>query len=198
MGAPGMQAPAVDGETSSFSARQLGTRLFLTLAALVLLSVGLSHWFKPQLEGLSRRFYEEFGVVGPAIGTWLADGFNFPIPPQAYMLLAEARGATAEVFPAIVIGSLLGGVSGYLVAPVLLKFHWVRAIVERTEGKVRALCDDRWVVTTLLLSVSPIAFSWLCYSASMYRVPRRTFALLCLMRIPKLAVYQQLISWGWS
>lgn len=193
-----MHAPTADSETHGYSAGQLALRLVVTLGLLVALSVGLSHWFKPEFERLSRQFYEQFGPWGAAVGTWLADGFNFPIPPQAYMLLAAAHGTTARVFPAIVVGSLVGGVSGYLIAPVLNRFAWVAAMIERTQGKVKQLLEDRWVLGSVLVSLTPIAFSWLCYSAALYKVPRRTFALLCLLRIPKLALYQQLILWGWS
>jgi membrane protein YqaA with SNARE-associated domain len=193
-----MQAFKVGSETQSYGPGQLAARLGATLASLLLLSLGLSHFLKPQLQGLASEFYERFGVWGAALGTWLADGLNSPIPPQAYMLLAEAHGASREVFPAIVAGSLLGGITGYLIAPLLMRFGWVRALIERTKPKVRSLCDRRWILSGCLLSVSPIPFSWLCYSASLYRVPLRTLALLCLMRVPKLLVYQLLISWGWS
>lgn len=190
-----MQLPT--SPTSSYGAG-LGARLFLTFVALLLTSVILSHLFKAELEGIAHLFHDKFGSAGALIGTWLADGFSFPVPPQAYMLLAEANGTRSEVFPAIAAGSLIGGLSGYSVAPVLMRLGWVRAWVRRTESKVTALCGERWVSMSLLLSLSPLAFSWLCYSAALYRVPKRTVVLLCLLRIPKLALYQQLISWGWS
>lgn len=193
-----MQLSRADSEPPPYGAGQLAVRLAIAVGSLFLASVALSQLFKPELESLSRFFYDKFGAFGAALGTWLADGFNFPVPPQAYMLLAEANGVVLEVFPAIAAGSIAGGVSGYLVAPVLTRFAWVRAWVERTESKVSGFCEERWVTASLLLSLSPIAFSWLCYSAALYRVPRRIFALLCLLRIPKLALYQQLISWGWS
>ncbi len=193
-----MQAPNAGSETQSLNVVQLAARLGASLALLLLLSLALSHWLKPQLQSLAKQFYERFGAWGAAFGTWLADGFNFPIPPQAYMLLAEAHGAARQVLPAIVLGSLAGGVSGYAAAPVLMRLGWVRSFVERTRDKVQGLFERRWLVASLVLSVSPIAFSWLCYSAALYRVPRRTFAVLCLLRVPKLVVYQQLISWGWS
>jgi len=191
-----MQLPS--SETHPYGAGQLAARLGVSLAGLLLLSLILSQLFKTELEGLARLFYDRFGSGGALVGTWLADGFSFPVPPQAYMLLAEANGAGLETLPAIVLGSLAGGVSGYLVAPVLMRFGWVRAWVRRSESKVTAFCERRWVMTTFLLSASPLAFSWLCYSAALYRVPKRNLALLCLLRIPKLALYQQLISWGWS
>lgn len=193
-----MQAYKVGSETQSYGAGQLAARLVATLAGLLLASLALSHFLKPQLQSIAALFYDRFGIWGAAIGTWLADGFNAPIPPQAYLLLAEAHGARHEVFPAIVLGSMAGGVSGYLVAPVLMRFEWIRALIERTRPKVRALFDRRWVLAGFVLSISPVPFSWLCYSAALYRVPRRTLGLLCLLRVPKLFVYQLLIAWGWS
>jgi len=193
-----MQAPTIESETGSYSAAQLAARLMLSMGLLVLVSVSLSHWFKPELERLSHDFYNHFGAWGAAVGTWLADGFGFPVPPQAYMMLAEAHGAVRRIFPAIVLGSLAGGVSGYLVAPVLTRIAWISALIERTQPKVKQVYDRGWILASVLLSLSPIAFSWLCYSAALYRVPRRALGLLCLLRVPKLFAYQQLISWGWS
>lgn len=193
-----MQAFKVGSETRSYSAGQLATRLGATLSVLLLSSVGLSQFFKSELQAVAGAFYARFGAWGAAFGTWLADGLNSPIPPQAYMLLAEAHGASREVFPAIVAGSLLGGITGYLVAPVLMRLGWIRSLIERSEPKVRGLCDRRWLLSGCLLGLSPIPFSWLCYSAALYRVPLRTFAVLCLTRVPKLMLYQLLISWGWS
>jgi hypothetical protein len=193
-----MQARTVEREHPSFGAGQLVLRLGVTLACLLLLSVTLSQLFKTELSALARYFYASFGVWGAGIGTGLADGFNFPVPPQAYMLLAEANGSVLQTFPAIALGSLTGGVCGYLVAPILMRLQWIRALVERTQSKVSTLFDRHWVAASLALSLSPIAFSWLCYSAALYRAPRRTLALLCLLRVPKLALYQMLISWGWS
>ena len=185
-------------EASSYGPAQLAVRFGISVACLLGTSLILSHLFKSELEDLSRLFFDRFGAFGAAVGTWLADGFNFPVPPQAYMLLAEANGTVGEVFPAIAAGSLAGGVSGYLVAPVLMRFAWVRALVERSQSRVDVLCGEKWMMTSFLLSLSPIAFSWLCYSAALYRVPKRTFSCICLLRIPKLALYQQLVSWGWS
>lgn len=192
-----MQATKVESETQ-YGAGQLAARLGATLASLLVASFALSHFLKPQLQRVASEFYDRFGPWGAGVGTWLADGFNAPIPPQAYMLLAEANGAGTEVFPAVVAGSLVGGITGYLVAPMLMRFAWIRALIERTQPKVQALCDRRWIMSGLVLGVSPVPFSWLCYSASLYRVPLRTLGLLCLLRVPKLFVYQLLITWGWS
>jgi membrane protein YqaA with SNARE-associated domain len=190
--------PAVRRAAGFYTAGQLALRFALSLAFLALATVSLSHWFKSELKLLSIWFYDDFGASGAAIGTWLADGFNFPVPPQAYMVLAELHGTVAETFPAIVAGSLVGGLTGYLFAPLLTRIAWIAALIERTQPKVKHVYDRRWILASLLLSLSPIAFSWLCYSAALYRVPRRVLGLLCLLRIPKLAIYQQLISWSWS
>ncbi len=193
-----MQGSKANSETHSYDTGQLAFRFGVSLALLMGLTLAASHWFKPELEELSRQFYDRFGGWGAALGTWLADGFTFPVPPQAYMLLAEAHGATWKVFPWIVAGSLAGGVSGYVVAPLLTRIAWVAAAIERTEPKVKAFLGKSWVLSGVLLGISPIAFSWLCYSSALYRLPRRVFALLCVLRVPKLLVYQLLVSWGWS
>jgi hypothetical protein len=192
-----MQGTA-DHAATSPRPSHLALRLGLVVLGLLSASFVLSRLFKSELQDVARLFYDGLGTWGAGVGSFLADGFSFPVPPQAYMLLAEANGDVLRVFPAIVIGSLAGGAAGYLAAPRLLHFGWVRAWVERTESKVSAFCGDRWFMTTLVAGLTPIAFSWLCYSAALYKRPRRVLVLLCALRIPKLAMYQLLISWGWS
>ena len=47
-------------------------------------------------------------------------------------------------------------------------------------------------------AMSPIPFSLLCYVAGLYKVPYRIYALLVLMRVPRLLVFYALIRLGWG
>lgn len=180
------------------SDRALIVRFLAGLVLLVLASAAASHLFGPQFDALAQLFLARFGYAGCAVGTWLADGLTFPIPPQVYMAMAKDVPSLVRIFPFIVAGSMLGGLTGYLCSPYLARFQIVAEGVRRSDAKVRSLCGDGWVRGVVVVSLSPVAFSWMCYAAGLYRIPRSAFALLCLLRIPKLILYQALIWYTWK
>ena len=182
-----------------YSATQLVVRMAAGLLGVFLVTLVLGHGLQSELESLSKWAIDKVGLLGMTVGTWLADGFMFPIPPQAYMVMAEASGVSVTLaFLFIAVGSMLGGVSGYLVAPQLARIDFVSQAIERSAPRLRKLSGDNWLRGVAIISLTPVAFSWLCYAAALYRVPRRAFALLCLLRIPKLVLFQLIVSFGWN
>lgn len=197
----GLGAPSPGDESPSetpLSDKALIARFVAGLLGLVLLSAGASHFFGDRFDALAKWFLSHWGYTGCAVGTWLADAFTFPIPPQVYMAMANDWPSLLRIFPFIALGSMLGGLTGYLLSPYLGRIRVVAEGVRRSEAKVRALSGDGWVRGVVVVSLSPVAFSWMCYAAGLYRIPRAAFALLCLLRIPKLMVYQALIWYTWN
>src|SRR5687767_6471319 len=89
-------------------------RFIAVLSAALLIALTLAHFARAECEAIARRFVADYGYWGMALGTLLADGFQFPIPPQFYMLLAVAsRAPVAYSFGAIALASLLAGFVGY-------------------------------------------------------------------------------------
>src|SRR3954471_14650482 len=63
-------------------------RRFLAGLVIMLVVSGVAaHFVRPTAEAAAHAFVERFGVTGMAVGTLLADGLYFPVPPQFYMLL---------------------------------------------------------------------------------------------------------------
>jgi membrane protein YqaA with SNARE-associated domain len=173
------------------------------LAAVVFLGVVvlIASAFRPQLEALGRGFVARFGLGGMALGTFLADGFHVPIPPQFYMLLAIGAGTPdLEAFAVIAAGSLVGGASGYTVARQLSRFprlwNWLMRV---GGGKLHQQLEGRNAYrSALIASVTPIAFSVQCHVSGLYRLPPRAFALILALRIPKLVFFFYVVKFGWT
>jgi membrane protein YqaA with SNARE-associated domain len=162
---------------------QLG-RFALGLLVLFGLVTLLAHTLGPELEALGRMFFVEASYPGVALGTLLADGFFFPVPPQFHMLLATASGASqAWLLASICIGSVLGGVLGFSLARRLSHVSWFRRRVlgKSTRQKLHA---NAGLKTMAGLSLTPIAFSWLIYFCGISRYPTRFLVLLCTLRSP--------------
>jgi membrane protein YqaA with SNARE-associated domain len=181
--------------------RELGRALLRWCAGLAgLLGVMLlvARVFRGPLEGIGRGFVERFGYAGMAFGTFIADGFYFPVPPQVYMLLAVTSGASRPLaFAFITVGSLLGGIAGYHVAARLARFGPIAKRVEHAEGLVTRAFGRFGGRVAVVASLLPIAYSVLCYLAGIYRVPRRVLLVLSLCRIPRLALFFYLVELGW-
>jgi membrane protein YqaA with SNARE-associated domain len=178
----------------------LVVRFLLGLSALLALALVLVRTARPQLEQLGTWFVERFGAVGVGFGTLIADGCHFPIPPQFYMLLSIAAGAPASVtLAATTAGSLCGGVLGFNLSRHLGAKPKVARFIERISGRVGHKLGHEYAYRSVFfLSVTPMAFSVLCYLAGLYRMRRGPFALLLALRIPKLVLYYYLVKIGWS
>jgi uncharacterized membrane protein YdjX (TVP38/TMEM64 family) len=178
---------------------RLALRWVLGLGVLLLIAFLLGRWLRPELESMGRGFVERFGLLGMALGTLLADAFHCPIPPQFYMLLAIADGGP-QLPPllAITAASLVAGGIGYTMARTFGGVPRVARFFARSSRAVGDLYEKHGYGVVIGASLTPIAFSMLCYAAGLCRLPKRAFALIALIRIPKLIAYYYLVRLGWA
>jgi membrane protein YqaA with SNARE-associated domain len=170
---------------------QLVWRLVLVLVLLFAATTAVRFLFGGWLNQLALSLVDTIGLPGVALGTWLADGFAFPVPPQTYMLAATSVKEATRIFPALVCGSLLGGVSAYYIAPPLFaRIGFLRNLANAIQPTVESFDNKRWLTSALIASLSPLAFSWVCYAAGVCRAPLRVLLVLCILRIPKLLLFQ--------
>jgi membrane protein YqaA with SNARE-associated domain len=175
-------------------------RFVLGLVALLALVIVVVRALRPQLQAIGTSFVEHFGLGGMALGTFLADGFHFPLPPQFYMLLAIAAGTwSLSSFMAICAGSLAGGTCGYLLARRIARWpRLARWLARLGKGFQSQLVGANAYRGALIVSITPLAFSVLCYFAGLYRLPMKAFALVLVLRVPKLVLFYELVKLGWS
>ena len=185
----------------AFDARELlgvTLRFVAGLLLMLLLVALLGQAARDWCEGLARGFVANYGYAGMALGTFLADGVYFPIPPQFYMLLAVASGAsTARALLAIGAASLLAGVVGFFLARLIGAHPWILARTLRTRRLLHSATRRYGTRSALYASLLPVPYSVLCYLADLNRAPPAFLALLCACRIPKLLAFYALIELGW-
>lgn len=188
-------APAREGQGGLRAAGQL---VLAALALLGIVAAGAA-LFRPKLEALASAFVERFGAFGMGLGTFLADGFHCPVPPQFYMLAAIASGTSqVKALVAISAGSLLGGAAGYLFAGKLARHAFFARRLERSRRRVEGLLARRGKAALALGCVLPVPYSVLCYFSGIYRVPALAFFVFSLLRIPRLILYFALVRAGWT
>jgi membrane protein YqaA with SNARE-associated domain len=188
--------------TSSFARREvlvLAARWLGGVAAFVLAMLFVASTFRGPLEELGRGFVARFGYTGMALGTFIADGFHFPIPPQFYMLVAVSSGASnVHALGAIAIGALSGGVVGFFAAGKLSRISIVSKKLERSMKFVERAFRRFGYGTALLASLSPLPYSVLCAIAGAHQVGWRAFALISLCRLPRLCFFYWIVYASWA
>jgi membrane protein YqaA with SNARE-associated domain len=190
---------APDAAAEASDVASLLRRFLAGLVILLLVSGITAHFVRSTAEAAAHGFVEKFGVTGMALGTFLADGLYFPVPPQFYMLLAIAsRTPAPRAFVAIAIGSVLAGVLGYGIAERLSRLRWIAQKTWRLRSVLVASFERRGYGAALFLTFLPVPFSMLCYLAGLNRMPLKFLGLLAFFRIPKLAVFYFLLHLGWS
>jgi len=177
----------------------LGLRWSLGIAAFVALMLVVAESLREPLEALGKSFVARFGYAGMTLGTFLADGFHFPVPPQFYMLLAVSSGTPdLPALGAIACGSLPGGLVGFVVAGRLAHVPALAKKLERSTVFVQRFFQRYGYGAALLASLSPIPYSVLCAMCGAHGLKWRFFALLSLCRLPRLCLFYWIVraSWG--
>jgi uncharacterized membrane protein YdjX (TVP38/TMEM64 family) len=198
---PAATAPAnTDPAAERRNTRTMVLRVLLGMALMFGVMLAVANTFRSQLESIGRAFVTNFGLGGMTLGTLIADGFHFPVAPQFYMLLGIASGTPhLETFTAVAIGSLIGGGAGYLVGRQLRRFERLARWVERSSARFRHHLEGRNAYRgAVIATITPLPFSVLCYTAGLYHFSARAFALILILRIPKLVVFYYLVWLGWS
>jgi membrane protein YqaA with SNARE-associated domain len=180
-------------------ALKLGLTFVLGVVGLVAVVSLLGHHYRAELESMGRTILDRFGYVGIALGTFIADGIHFPIPPQFYMLASIAAGwSVLWTLVAVCMGSMLGGVTAYSIARKASHLRVFQRLLARTQRKVDSLFARFGYWAVALVSLTPIPFSMLCYVAGAHRMRARMFVVLSLFRIPKLVLYFYVVKLGWA
>jgi len=178
---------------------KLGLRWAGGVAVVFVAMIALASSFREPLERVGRAFVDRFGYPGMALGTLIADGFHFPIPPQFYMLMAVTSGAShAIALGAIAAGSLAGGFIGYCFAARVARWGPIARRLERSQTAAASAFSRVGYRAAIIASLLPIPYSVLCYLAGIHRLPRRIFAVLSLCRLPRLLLFFYMVELGWS
>jgi membrane protein YqaA with SNARE-associated domain len=174
-------------------------RFLATLVIVCVVMALIGYVARDAATTLARSVVAETGLWGMALGTLLADGVQFPVPPQFYMLLAVASGTPVlPAFVAICAASLVAGYLGYRIAELASRLTWIERATRSYRELLTQVFERFGYRSALVMSLLPIPYSVLCYTAGLNRMPYAFLALLSLCRVPKLLGFYWLVYAGWS
>jgi membrane protein YqaA with SNARE-associated domain len=180
-------------------ALKLALTFVLGVVGLMTIVSLLGHYYRAELESMGRTILDRFGYFGIALGTYVADGLHFPVPPHFYMLASiAARWSMLWTVIALSTGSLLGGLTAYWIARKASHLRLFQRLLARTQRKVDGLFTRFGYWAVAVGSLTPIPYSMLCYVAGAHRMRAKIFVVLALFRIPKLVLYLYLVKLGWA
>jgi uncharacterized membrane protein YdjX (TVP38/TMEM64 family) len=132
-------------------------------------------------------------------GAFLADGIHFPVPPQAYMLLGVAGGyGVAPAFASVSVGSALGGLVAFAIARRLSRVRFLQSAVRGPRALVDTLFARHRYWGLAVAALLPISYWMLCSIGGLSRLAYRSYAVLALMRLPRLLLSYVVVVALWG
>lgn len=160
--------------------------------------LGARH-FRPELEGISRFLVVRFGAFGLFAGPFIADAFSFPAPPQLYLLAAiTTHQPVVSTLALVSAGSVLGGNVGRWFGAVLGDRPFLTRVLGRTRHRVDAVFARYGYWAVAVGALMPLPYSMLCYLSGVYKMPRGLFALMSLLRVPRLMFFYVILRAGFG
>jgi membrane protein YqaA with SNARE-associated domain len=171
----------------------LGVTIFLGAVALA------GYVFRAELERFGTWFVGTFGPVGMALGAFLADGLHFPLPPQFYLLTGLAGGATLGVaFTSVLVGSVAGGLFAFSLARRAVRASFLERRTRASRALVEGLVRRHGLLGVAIAGTLPVSYFVLCSLGGLMRLPYRAYAVIAVMRVPRLLFTYLLIELAWK
>jgi len=177
----------------------MGGQVVLGLMVLFVGVATLAYFLRAELTALCNGFVDRFGILGMAIGTFISDGFQVPLPPQLYMLAAITHQKSEPLaLASMCAASVLAGVMGRQLAYRGAELSFLKRRLDKSRAAVSSLVERYGAWSFLILTVSPIPYSTVCYLIGLYRLPPKAIALFVTFRVPRILVTYLVIRLAWS
>jgi membrane protein YqaA with SNARE-associated domain len=161
--------------------------------------VSLVGWaFRSELTQFGMWFVARFGTAGMLVGSFLADGIHFPIPPQFYLLTGIAGGhRVGAVVVAVLLGSELGGLTAFSLARVLGRWQRIQRWLAAPRNLLTRMMEKQGYLGLVVAMLLPISYSLLCMASGAMRLSYKAYGVLAVMRVPRILLSYAVIAIAW-
>jgi membrane protein YqaA with SNARE-associated domain len=169
------------------------------IAGLFAMMFVLAAKYRTELESMGLWFVTRYGYAGLFAGTFAADGFAFPIPPQFYLLaILTTKMPQVPAIAVMCVSSLLAGNFGFHLMRKIGGRPFLKRITARSQKRAEGLFARYGYWAVAIGAITPFPYWLLCYAAGLYKMPPRLFALFITLRIPRLLAMYAIIRAAWS
>lgn len=175
-------------------------RLVIGLALLVGFVSFIGWRYREPLTHFGEWFVDRFGVAGMVGGTALADGIHFPLPPQFYLFTGIAGGyGGVTTFCAVLLGSEIGSFIAFSIGRASAKMKLVERFIAKPRAMLTRVIERQGYLGLAIATLLPISWMVLCLTLGAMDLPNRNrgFAVLAVMRIPKVLLSYAVIVYAW-
>ncbi len=179
------------------TAPHLLPRIAVAVVGLTAIGGAAGLLFKGPLEAFATRFVADWGGLGVAVGFFLSDAFAVPVPPDLFLALGYVGGMPVGALVAWGTGgSLAGGLTAYGLSRLLRTVPAVQRRLEARGEEARALLDRYGVTALAVGALTPLPYSLMAWTCAVLGMPLRTFVLVSLLRLVRVALYLGLVVAG--
>lgn len=189
-----MTAPSA---SAAFDVRALLIRICVGIVLLFVALAALGYTFKAELFAISEAFVQRLGMWGVFFGFLIPDATALPLPHEAFSTFALIGGIGFwSIVGAASAGSLIGGTLGFFIGRRLQHTRLYQSIMTTRGAEMHRLVERHGVTAVAIGALSPLPYSLSTWAAGALGMPFRTFILVSLLRIPRVAFYLWLVQLG--
>lgn len=182
-----------------FSLRRLVVETIVITVVLVGGVAVAGYLFRSPLQQMAEWLIDVLGYGGLFVGVFLADAFTFPVPPDVYLFLSIASGASVTLtLLSCASASIIAGNVAYLIGPYIQQIPFLRQRLEDFRPRGEYLFQKWGGRAVAIAALTPVPFSIVAWLAGIYRTPYQWFATATLVRIPRIVGYYALYAYGWA
>jgi membrane protein YqaA with SNARE-associated domain len=193
----GLNAPTAESALSQINAGRLVLQLVVALVAFFLVLAILAQVYREPLLAAAAWFVSTLGGLGVSLAFFFTDALPIPIPPDPVFAVAILGGMNAVTAAAWgVAGSLIGGATGYFIGRRLAHTRlFARLLAGRSRAAYEAV-EKYGALGLAITALTPIPYWAGAWAAGALGMPLGRFALVSLLRIPRIAGYVALMYFG--
>ena len=183
-----------------FSARNL---LFRTAIGILILMGGLAipiSLYREEVLEFCRYFVRTAGGPGVFFGFMIPDMLPIPFAQDIFTGMAVFGGMSrVEAIIWAATGSLVGGSIGFFIGQRIARSKRFERFIKGRGAQAYTLVQDRGSLAVVIGAVTPIPYSFICWTCGALDYPYGRLILISLLRIPRIAFYLYLIetNLGW-
>lgn len=192
-----MTEPASRAQADLLQARPLLVRTGIVLLGLLGAAGAIGLLFRETLIAASCAFVGRWGAWGIALGFFIPDATNLPLPHDLFLMMAATGGLPVwQIVVAGTVGSVAGGCVAFAVSPLVRRLPYIARQLEGRGAAVSQVVERYGAIAVAVGAITPLPYSLMAWAAGILGMRFRVFLAVSMLRVVRVAGYFALIKAG--
>jgi len=195
-----VKPPSGNSGLDAYIKKNIRTTIISIVCLMVCVAV-LGVLFEPQIQQATTWLAAEFGILGICVTLLIADTFISPFPPDLLLLIVAKSDLSNEWWlwiPLMGTVSAAAGNLGWLIGRTLGDLSIFKKLLGNFREKNHEFVKKYGPWSVALGALTPIPFSFTCWTAGVLRLEWHLTFFATLLRIPRFLLYYLLIHYSAS